>query len=133
MNLSPSLNHLEVELESNQTLEISLSGYPQNTGYVLVQAHAHLYNVTLSSDEALSPGQFTTGYHIGVVVTPPQQSIAYLKHDYNNVTVSILLIAMFYDTSGTHFFLNILYNPFKKFAKWWQKIFIILPSILFFK
>lgn len=99
---------MEIDLSPNQPLQVTVSGNPPATGYILIQAHAHLSNITLSTSETFSPGQFTTGFNTGVVITPPASS-AFLRNS-NNVTVPVLIIAQFYDTNGkqtndTYFFL----------------------------
>lgn len=99
VTLTPTSNSVEIDAPpSNQVVQISVSGGTASTGYIVVQAHAHLNNVTLSSSQSLTPGEFTTGYNIGVVVTPPQ-SAAYLRNSHN-VTIPVLLMAQFYDTNG---------------------------------
>lgn len=102
MNLNPASNYEEVvSLSPNQVLPMSISAVPDRTGYILFQAHAHLFNVTLSLNSALNPGEFTTGYNIGVVVTPPASS-AYVRNDHENVTVEVLLMAQIYDENGNN-------------------------------
>ncbi|ODN01077.1 Transmembrane 7 superfamily member 3 [Orchesella cincta] len=97
-NLTPTANYVETEISPGQSLQIVVTGSPSGTGYVLVQAHAFLKNVTLSTDAALTPGQFTKGQNVGLVLMPPAAS-AYVKND-NNETVAVLLIAQFYNVDA---------------------------------
>ncbi|CAL8079603.1 unnamed protein product [Orchesella dallaii] len=96
--LTPTANYVETEIAPGQSFQISVSGSPTGTGYVLVQAHAYQQNVTLSADSALTPGQFTKGQNVGLVLISPAAS-AYLKND-NNETVPVLLVAQFYNVNA---------------------------------
>ncbi|XP_059484506.1 transmembrane 7 superfamily member 3-like [Neocloeon triangulifer] len=66
---------------------------PANVRFVLFQAHSYLYNVTLSYNAALLPGEHINGTNVGLLAQPVAKTAQVILYNFNIEANATVLIA----------------------------------------
>lgn len=89
------------QLSSQSFKQIILKDIPSNVHFVVVQAHSHLANVTLSYDKKPQPSTSVTGTNVGLVkVNYNEEIFFYLMCSSCANETKVLIAVQAYDNKG---------------------------------